>query len=331
MSEETTVSESVEASASTTEAKAEALAPDPAPVTRRIPLRSVSEVGPGSTGMLPFRMSGSADLIDIELEEGVEVVRILASKVDLALKEDGLTLQQILEREHVRLKGFVTLIAKNISSTPKSLVGALHVDKEEAAPTEVILAQRTNVNSTSTSTLRKQVVRAVPTPRYQHRIVPTASQGPQARVRGDASSTWAVRHLTKDHLDMVLPRDGEHAVLLGSGHVFGLMRFLKNHVPVYPSFGPSICRQLMAGLQRVGAVSTGGGEVVICLTDAQITSLHMVVKRRHNHLSSEETTALLNALQAGIDRENRAQSSKTEDELVLPAATSDTPLLAQGT
>lgn len=297
---------------------------------RPISLRSVSEVAPGSTGMLPIRMSGSADLVAIEVEEGVELVRILASKVDLSLKEEGFTIQQILDREHVRLKGFVTLIARNTTSVPKSLAGTLRVDKEEVAPTEVIPAQRSHVSSASTSAVRKQVVRAVPTPRYQHRIATSSAQG-HAQARGAAVDSWAVRHLTKDHLDMVLPRDGEHAVLLGSGHVFGLMRFLKNHVPVYPSFGPSICRQLMSGLQRIGAVSTGGGEVVVCFTDAQITSLHMVVKRRHNHLSSEETEALLHALQAGIDRENRA-SSQTEEELPpLPAATSSTPLLAQET
>jgi hypothetical protein len=284
-------------------------------------------------------MRGSADLVGITTDADSQVLRLTASKVDV--KFDGeRSVEEVLKEEPTRIKGFVTLIVKNLRTTARSLKGSLYVTNEEAGPVEVIPAHPSPLpmsnktplrpqvvsNTGSVRTARSQAAKIVhPVARVQHRVQPEsvnrriivrnhsssqammvkqASNQVSSRI-AEKAGVAAVRHVTKRSLDMVLPREGEHAVLMLRGHAFGLIRYLTQRVPLHPSFVPTITRQLFLGSRRVGAVSTGGNEVVVVLRIDQVMRLHAVVKQRFNNMTAEESVEMVKALEEALARDSR--------------------------
>lgn len=257
---------------------------------RKIEIHSLGPISPGGTGMLAFKMNGTADLIGIELEEGTEAIRLLASKLDL--NSEVFPLIEVLENIKIKegpikLRGTVTLLAKNNTDVAKNMTGFLHVKNEEAAEVEVISANGKKIP--------QSVVNHSPR-KIQNKV--TAENRGILRNLG----VPAGKHVTKPVFHMVLPKDGEHVVIMAQGHCMSVIRYLKFKSKLHPSFGPSILKQLFTGMRRKGAVSFGGNEVAIVLQNEQIVKLYSAVSNKYNHMSTEDTEVIIAALQTALDR-----------------------------
>lgn len=303
---------------------------------RAIEMASLTTVAPGGTGQIAIKMSGSADLLAVEVESGAVPVKLLASKLQVQFEDEKKSPNEVLahaikENGPVRISGYVTLVVKNTTAEPKTFKAALLIENEEAAPAATTATPRPpQPNKTpapqsaflhQSGSKRANASRIPPTPKIQHKMPTSRQSNTKHKTTSVQNSVvHTTRHATKEFLEMVLPKEGEHAVLLLKGHVFELVRFLTSRVPLHPTCVPSVLSQLRSGSQREGAVSIGGNEVAALLTSDQIVKLSAVVGRRFNHLPIEDTKSLVDALNAAFTNGVPTQPAEQEKLLTTSAA-----------
>lgn len=285
----------------------------PASSARRVEVATPTAVGPGNAGSINHKASGGR-LVGVEVEEGSQLLRIMAGTRVLSLKP-GQSWGDVLAGG-VDLAGvsYVIAIVQNDREEPRTLRATLLVEGgvaggAQAAAPSTATANATQVPMTSevvrgevlgepvrrrgvTGSIAHHVVG--PTPLSDYRNVGEQTGSVQVRrtfngetnhvVPGSTPRTpsGAARHLSGEEVRMVLPNEGERAVLLLKGHAYAVVRLLQSHVPLHPSFRPAIVKQLQDAQVRVGAVGVqrgGAAEVCFVLTDEDVRTLAGYVNR----------------------------------------------------
>jgi hypothetical protein len=142
--------------------------------------------------------------------------------------------------------------------------------------------------------------------------VSRAQRRPTSRVnpRGVATNSTMDKAAARPSVT-VTPEPGEHAVLLLSGHAYGLMRLAKYRVLLHKAFAPTVLRALRQALVHTGPRPQGGGEVVVCLRPDAIGALIRAVENPGAPLGAS-TPDIIVALRRCL--ESRVQSRESENQ-----------------
>ena len=298
---------------------------------QQIELTSQRAIPPGDNGMMPFRMTTPASLVDVEVEEGAEIVSIMSSKGTFERRE-GQTWPEVLSSTLISAGTFLTLVVHNTTDEERNFKGSIFVE-----PAVSRRAQKfDNANISADEPL--QTPRVVEGPAVGRESVTREKVSTPTRVvaigqierssRGVANER--LDEMMKDGLDLVLPKEGEKAVMIPKGVAYSLLQQLENHVPLHKAFRPSIIVQCDIALHQEGAMEVGGNDLPVLLKEDQVTAL-MQVMMRQRIFSDAERLDVANAIKAAVARDDqlstrrhavvgtegpRSQSSQPEERVI---------------
>jgi hypothetical protein len=305
---------------------------------REIPFSTPMALAPGDRGMLGFKLQKTADIIGVQVEPGIEVKQLIAGphKIEIA---EGKTLQDYFQ-PILQLKSgtYFTLLIQNNTDQNRHFRGSVFVDNEmtlqSVGPVQNPAQSVNQPNyqpKNPTEPNRNPKVRHVVTepqtsqPRFTAQKVrhlnmrDTVKAGKTiTQINGMPidrmvlpSNVVQSRDLTED-TNMILPNEGERAVLLMVGHVHGLLKNFQHNAPLNPLFTPTIRRQLVESLNRADeAIGIGPNETIVCLTGEQIIALAQWISKSRIPFTPEEKQGFILAFEDAISRVEKKQEMAT--------------------
>ena len=286
--------------------------------------QSPNAIEPNNNGMIAFRMKNAAQIVNIESDEGVEVVQIFAGTQ--VAKEEGVSWRDMLTKINLRFRegATVTVIAKNTSPSLQMLKVRITVDKLEAslngARSSSNEQPRTDSRASRTVAVQEQFQRHVGSSVHRFNQKPKDHGRNVQKVNKTSEpirNVAAVRHENGQPLTMLLPSGKEKSVLLARGHAHGMLRLFSSRVPIHESFRYAIVSQLLLGKTRQGAVSEGGNEIVVMFQDHEIDIMVFQLRHKNDELPSTVKDSVIAALKSAIERDenNAKQNRKVESEV----------------
>lgn len=281
----------------------------------RIDLASQRAIPPGDNGMMPFRVMTPASLVDVEVEEGAEVVSIMSSKGTFECR-DGQSWPEVLASTLIAAGTFLTLVVHNTTDEERNFKGAIFVEPSIERRSRAFEGSNTSADEPM------KPARVVEGPVVGRESVTREKVSTPARVVEVGQIERHSRSVVNERLeesmvnglDLVLPSEREKAVMIPKGVAYSLLQQLEHHIPLHKAFRPSIIVQCDIALHREGAMEIGGNDLPVLLKDDQITAL-MQVMMRQRIFSDAERLDVANAIKAAVAKdEELSNKPKTKPQ-----------------